>query len=241
MAEKYPGLGNVPEPLRDNIQHYAALVEELAGSSARALTLFGAIAAGTFDARRHSIRSVLVVEPIDLNLLCRLAERGVKLGKAFIAAPLVMTPAYIDESRDTFPLELIEIQQKHITLFGKDYFSQLEFDAQHVRLQCERELKVQALGLRQGLLAAAGREKPLADLELTVGENLLRTLRGMLWLKDRRDAQPAASVVNEIENLLQRKLPGVRAAIDPSAAHGWEQYKNLYNDVIALGDAVNAW
>ena len=231
----------IAEPMRPPIRTLADLVRKLAGNHAKSLTLFGAIAAGSFDATRHTVRSVLIVDAVDLSVLRRLAEHGAKLGKAHVSAPLIMTPQYITDSLDTFPLELIEIHQNHITVFGEDHFADLSFDDGHVRLQCERELKVLLIGLRQGLLAAAGREKVLAELEVNMAENLLRTLRGMLWLKGRREAQPATEVIVEVENLVQRKLPGVRAAVDREAAHDWGQFESLYRDVEALGATVDAW
>ncbi len=231
----------LPAELQPAIRQFAELLKKLAGSNLQGLTLFGAIAAGTFDATRHTIRSVAVVEKVDLHMLRKLADHGAKLGKAHLSAPLIMTPSYIDESRDTFPLELIEIHQNHINLAGTDYFNDLSFEDNHVRLQCERELKVISIGLRQGLLAAAGREKFLAELETNMAENLMRTLRGMLWLKDRKEAQPALEVIAEVENLTKRKLPGVRAALNPSADHSWEQFETLYGDVAALGGIVDAW
>jgi hypothetical protein len=184
---------------------------------------------------------VLVVDGVDLHMLRRLAEHGAKLGKSSISAPLIMTPQYIADSLDTFPLELIEIHQNHVPLFGDDHFADLAFQESHIRLQCERELKVLAMGLRQGLLAAAGRERALAEVEKGSAQTVLRTMRGMLWLKDRREAQPALAVVTEVENLLNKKLPGVRTAIDPEAPHGWEQFETLYHDVIALQETVDAW
>ena len=155
MPENEAALERVSGPMRQPLEQYTQLVKELAGENARALTLFGAIAAGVFDPNRHTVRNVLVLERVDLSFLRRLGEHGVKLGKARIAAPLIMTPGYVKASLDTFPLELLEIKQNHVTVFGDDYFDDLAFDDAHVRLQCERELKAILIGLRQGLLAAA--------------------------------------------------------------------------------------
>jgi len=229
------------EPIRQHIRGYATLIQELFGTNVQALTVFGAAAAGTFDPQRHSVQNVLVVERVDLGMLRRLSERGLKLGKAHIAAPLIMTPDYIQQSLDTFPLELIEIQQKHVTLLGDDLFSELAFEESDVRLQCERELKVMCIALRQGLLAAAGRDKALAQVEVSIADELVRTLRGLLWLKGRREAQPASQVILEMENLAGRKLPGARAVVDPTSEHGWEQFESVYADVEALGRMVDAW
>ena len=148
-------------------------------------------------------------------------------------------PSFAGKPR--FPLELIEIHQMHVTIFGGDLFANLAFEDAHVRLQCERELKTILIGLRQGLLAAAGREKYVGALEMDVGEGLLRTLRGMLWLKGQKDGKPAVEVLAEIEKIVDRRLDGVRTALDPSAHHGWSEFESLYRDVEAVGEIVNAW
>lgn len=239
MSDTLSGLELVAHAMREPISEFARLLRDLAG--AKALTLFGAVTTESFDPARQTARSVLVVDHVDLSALRSLAEHGGKLGKVSIAAPLVMTPGYITDSLDTFPLELLEIMQKHVTLFGDDHFVDLSFEDAHVRLQCERELKVILIGLRQGLLAAAGREKFIGALEMDIGEGLSRTLRGLLWLKGRKDARPIDAVVAELEKVADRKLSGVRLAMDPSAHHGWAEFETLYNDVEALGNLVDAW
>lgn len=240
MVVQVAGLDRIIEPMRTPVEQYVRLVADLAGPAVKAFALFGAVVGGNFDLNRHTARSVLVVDRVDLAMLRRLAEHGTKLGKARIAAPLIMTPEYIKTSLDTFPLEFIEIKQRHVTVLGEDCFDDLNFDDAHVRLQCERELKVILMGLRQGLLAAAGREKFIGALEQDVGENLMRTLRGMLWLRGDRQAKPASQVLGEMEKSAERKLAGIRAALDPNADHGWNELETLYADVEALGKIADA-
>lgn len=241
MGTGLEGLDRVAEPMRQPIRKYAEEIRALAGDNALALTLFGAIAAGTFDKARHTVRNVLVLQSVDLEMLRRLAKDGTKLGKARISAPLVMTPAYIKASLDTFPLELIEIHQRHITLFGEDHFATLSVNDTHVRLQCERELKTILIGMRQGLLGAAGREKLVGAIETEIGERLVRTLRGLLWLKGQREPKPSTQVISELENIIQRRLPGVRDVLSVTAPHGWEQFRALYEDVETVGKVVDGW
>ena len=261
MAEEH-NLEGVPEAMRAPIGRYADTLRELAGNNSRSLTLFGAIAAGAFNPRSHTARSVFVVGAVDLDMLRQLARQGPRLGKARIAAPLIMTPEYIEASLDTFPLEFLEIAQHHICVFGEDYFQEMArspggdrwmtrfgeddfrdvaLQAADIRHQCERELKTIQLGMRQALLAAAGRDKALTIVEVDVGERLLRSLRGLLWLHG--DAKPRAAMdaVAAVEEGIHRSLPGVRSAIDDRSNHGWEEFKTLYADVDALRTLIDAW
>ena len=136
-----------------------------------------------------------------------------------------MTPGYIKASLDTFPLEFIEIHQCHITLFGHDHFETLSFNDVDVRLQCERELKTILIAMRQGLLAAAGREKLISEMEINVAKHLVQTFRGLLWLKGEKEAKPTAHVISEVENITERKLPGVRDALIVTGPHGWDLFR----------------
>ena len=84
-------------------------------------------------------------------------------------------------------------------------------------------------------------EQAFSELETTVADNLLRTLRGLLWLKGQRQAKPTTDVLAEIEKLTDRKLPGLRNAVDATAPHGWGEFETLYRDVEALGEIADGW
>lgn len=226
---------------RERVVVYARTLQDIFGGTARALTLFGHVVTPAFDTTRHLIRSVLVTESVDLGMLRRLAERGPDLARERITAPLVMTPEYIRASRDTFPLELMAIQECHVTVFGEDYFAALTFEAAHVRLQCERELKTLTLAMRQGLLASTGDEQFLASIEIDLAGGLVRTLRGLLWLKGDREKRSESEMLAALERRLARTFPGIQDALDEHAPHDWAEFERLYRDVESLGKAVNDW
>lgn len=241
MVEAKSLTETIPQSLQGSTELLSKLIRELAGDHAKALALYGLALDDAFDSAKQPARSVLVVDKVDLELLREISRHGLRLGKAGLAAPVVMTAKYMDESRDTFPLELIEIQQLHVMLFGDDHFEKLEFEDRFVRLQCERDIKGIAIGLRQGLLASAGRDRLLGSLEIDIGPALVRTMRGMLWLKKQRAHRTTAEILGEIEKVLERRLTGVRTAMNISADHGWPEFQRLYDDVEALGETVNGW
>jgi hypothetical protein len=232
-------LSLVAASMRAAVGDYAGLAQQLSGSNLVGLTMFGDVLDAAFDSASSSASSVMVLERADLNLLRRLAEYGPKLGGKHIAAPLVMTPDYIAGSLDTFPLELLEIEQRRATLIGRDCFADLEFSAEHVRLQCEREFKRVLIRLRQGLLAAAGSEAVLGDLRWDIGQHLLRTLTGLLWLKGKTEHRPRQQVLTESEKLIGEPLPGVRAAIFHRGEHDWVEFAALYNEVEKLAKVAD--
>ncbi len=229
------------DAMREPVRKFVDRVQTLGGMNCLAVIGFGAMATPDFDPARHIARSVLVLEKIDLEMLRELAKDGARLGKAKIAAPLIMTPVYINGSLDTFPLELLEIQQCRVCLVGTDYFADVSFQDTHLRHQCERELKTILIGMRQGILAAAGREKILGAMEGDIAERLMRTLRGLLWLHGQRDFLPAIEVVGQIEQETDRSLPGIRSALQDTRRHDWHDVTCLYDEIDGLKTLADRW
>lgn len=127
------------------------------------LYLVGSALTSDFEAKTSDINSVLVLKEMDLGFIERLAPLGAGYQKQKIAAPLIMTPAYIRSSLDVFPVEFLSYKLIHQTLYGADLFQNLAIQRDHLRLQCEREIKSKLLWLRQGYLASLGDKKRLTQ------------------------------------------------------------------------------
>lgn len=235
-----PNLKHLPKTVQNNIETYAEGLRDLGAGAVRSLTLFGRVLDAAFDVERHPIRNVVVLAQVDLDFLRRIAQEGARWGGLGVTAPLVMTPDYIRSSLDTFPLELLDIHLRHLTCFGDDPFHDVSFQDGDVRLQCERELKTVLIGMRQGLLASGGDARRLGQIETDVGEGLLRTLRGLLWLRGRRDRVTTPVLLDEVERLRGSAIPGVRRALDPNDVHDYEAFQLLYRDVESLGAVADA-
>ncbi len=234
-------LESIQLPFQKPIGEFADLLRKLGGNNALSLTLFGTIAADEPLTPKATARSVLVLNTVELGLLRRISEQGMRFGQQNIAAPLIMTPSYIKDSCDTFPLELLDIQQNHVIIFGEDHFSELKFDDANIRHQCERELKVLAMSMRQGLLAATGRDDVIANVMQSAGDGLLRVMRGMLWIKGKRDRLPRWQVVGAIEKQIDCSLSGVQSTLGEKASPQTVDFDLLYKDIETLGAIANAW
>lgn len=231
-------LGALPANLQGAVRPYVAHMQQVAGRRALSLNLLGAAAAGTWIPGRHLAHNALVLESIDLELLRQLSQQLPHFHG--IAPPLVFTPAYIRDSIDTFPLEFLEIQQQHLTVFGDDCFQPLAFEAKYIRLQCERELKSMVLAMRQAVLLSAGDQQRLLAHHPYAADGLLRVLRGLLWLKDVREPLPATRVVDEVERILARPLKGLRTLLQVHAPPSWDDYCALHAELEALESAADA-
>jgi len=233
-------LAQVPSSLSEAIGRFGDVVAESFRGSDFSLAVFGKALTAEYDPTRHAARTVVVAEQLEPAALRRLAAHGMRMGRAGLDVPLLMTPKHIESSLDSFPLELLEIQQLHVTVRGRDHFENLSFDLASVRLQCERELKRTLFAMRHGLIAGAGREGTLGPVLNDAARNLFRTLRGALWLRGEKAFRSESEVVSDLEKMLGRKFPGMRSA---AMNHGFEDsdFDGLYADVEALGDLIDGW
>jgi len=148
-------------------QKIAPMIDDMLrehGANIHSFHVVGSAVIPDYDERRSDINSVVVLQDMDLKFLHFLAPLGSRYGKKKIAAPLVMTPEYIHDSLDAFPVEFLDFRLIHKTIFGDDVFAGLELNRTHLRLQCEREIKTRQIGLRQGYISSLGEKDRLASI-----------------------------------------------------------------------------
>lgn len=135
-----------------------------------------------FNLSTSDINSILVLNKMDLKFLEDFAPLGKKFGKKQISSPLIMTSDYILSSLDVFPVEFLTIKMLHKTVFGNDIFKELEINNSDLRYQCERELKVKLIEIRQGYLSSLGNRKFLADGFTSSFSGYIPLFRGIILL-----------------------------------------------------------
>lgn len=167
------------------IERFKPFQDEILSSykdNIHSITITGSALTDDFDPGKSDINSVFVLSEMDLKFIELLAPLGKRYRKKRIAAPLIMTPEYIMNSIDVFPLEFLNIKLLHKTIFGEDLFYDLEINRFDLRLQCERELKVRLIGLRQGYISCLGNSKMLMDMFIGSFSGYIPVFRGILLL-----------------------------------------------------------
>jgi predicted nucleotidyltransferase len=145
----------------------------------------------------------------DLNILVLLREatpsmlrRGSALARGWVAEgnppPLMLGAEEMRRSLDVFPIEYSDIRDGHRVLHGEDPFAGLEIDSEHLRLQCEHEIKGKQIQLREGYLLSAEEPEELGTLLLRSFPTFLVLFRTVLRLTDSAAAQDAESVITQM-------------------------------------------
>ena len=95
------------------------------------------------------------------------------------------------------------MQKGHLLAYGEDVLSDLSFDIEHLRLQCEREIKGKLLLLRERFLETEGKTKQIQALVAESITAFISIFRGLLHLKD----VPIPSTRRETVEALAREFP----------------------------------
>ena len=200
-----------------------------------------------YDPKSSDINSVIVLHQMDLKFLELLAPVGKKFGKKKVAAPLIMTPAYIEDSQDVFPIEFLNIQLLHHTVWGKDIFAALNIKKSDLRHQCERELKVKLIGLRQGYLSAAGDQKALVNGFTTSYSGYMPLFKAIMVLLDKQPPQNSREILSVLQevsgvrmDVFQQVLGHKKQGTKPSGDKLKTVFENYYAAIEQLGEMVNA-
>lgn len=184
MTDKDLKLEGIREEILVPLQTFAEKLREQTGENLQSITVVGSSLTEDFRPGQSDINTVLVLKKQVFDSLKAIASMAKSMSKNKLSAPLLMTTSYIEQSRDVFGIEFLDLQLTHRTILGEDPFAELSFGKKDVRLQCERELKATLIRLRQGYIASAGNKKLVGDILISAVKGLAGLLRAMLWLKD---------------------------------------------------------
>ncbi|MFA5352919.1 MAG: hypothetical protein WC291_01705 [Thermodesulfovibrionales bacterium] len=176
---------------------FIEILERHAGDI-HSLHIVGSSVTPDFREKGSDINSLVVLRGMDLSFIESLAPLGKKYSKKGIAAPLIMTPDYIMTSLDAFPMEFLDFQLIHETVYGEDILKELPIDKLHLRLQCEREVKSRLVGLRQGYLSSLGDRERVEALLIRSITGCFPLFRAIIQLMGKVPPVQRAEVISSV-------------------------------------------
>jgi hypothetical protein len=234
-----PRLDNIRESIREPLRLLVERLEAGLGDNLKSVSVVGSSLTQDFEPKISDINTVVLLDAYDIPALDAVAVLAPSLSRHKISPPLLVTPFYIDRSRDVFGVEFLDFQLIHETVLGEDPFAPMQFDKQDIRLQCERELKAMLVRLRQGYIAAGANRRMVRDILISTAKGLAPLLRAMLWLTDADRPKTMDSTLRRAAGEFEVDLGAVLAA------HHWRREKLRLTDAeiessfVAVLDAVD--
>jgi len=137
-------------------RHAVEAARREAGSNLLGATLYGSAAAGEFHPAHSDVNVAFVFGALGTQELAALQRAYPAWHRNRVIRPLLLSEESLRRSQDAYPLEYLLIREFRETLEGTDYFGALDLDRDALRLEVERVLRAQELGLGLSYVALAG-------------------------------------------------------------------------------------
>lgn len=171
---------NISDKLKINISLFVNELKEGFGDGLISVILYGSAASGEFVSRRSNLNFLVILKDHGISVL----KNGAKIvGKFPDFEPLFLTEPYINRSTDIFPIEFLDMKENYTVIYGKDALKDITVDTGNLRFQCEHELKVKLISLRQLYLKSSRDKRLLLYALLKSFTSSLHILRNVLRLK----------------------------------------------------------
>jgi len=191
----------------------AALAQAL-GERVVCIAVYGSAASDEFSPAHSDVNLLLVLRDVsfaDLRLIGITLTREAGKDLRF-ASPLVLTPSFLLDARDSFPIELDDIRERHRILAGTDVLADLRVTAESLREQAEREARGKLLRLRALVIQRPPDEhlcQALASLAAVLGIIERALLHAHLGARHR--GQALFDAIEKHASIKLRALPRLEA------------------------------
>lgn len=164
------------------IRDMVARLTRAGGDDLLSVVLYGVRAHGDYATDPDHVYLLVVMRDLRLETVASIGDPIRWWRKHDKPWPRLMCPESIREAADVFPIELLDITAHHEVLHGDDPFGELDVQSDHLRLQCERELREKMMRLQEGYVETAGKTKAVRTLMVESYLTFANIFRGCLHL-----------------------------------------------------------
>jgi len=230
-------LERIPSSVRSPVeQFFTRLLGAFQEEKIDSVYLYGSVAAGDFLPERSDINSLILFDSfgaMELQIMRPLVRDGLKKR---IVAPLCLSVQTFRRSADTFPLEFIEIKDKHLLLFGlENRVDALEIPREYLRVKIEEQIKGKLIRLRQVWMEHPETGRELTEILVDTQRQLFPVFRNLLrFLGIDRPPISRDEILRELENRAQFALLPCRQVWEHAAGRASIQgnVSSIYSDYI---------
>jgi predicted nucleotidyltransferase len=229
---------------------FPELIEDyrkLFGHDLVSIILYGSAAGKDYRPGKSDINVMIVLSEAGIEGLHKALKTVEKWKKRRVATPLFLSKFYIETSLDVFPIEYLNFRSNHRVVYGEDVLKELSFDAELLRLQCEREIKGKLLLLREAYLESGGKAKALKDVISRSIGTFSAVFKALLFLNGREGPPETREMIKttcdifDLESSVFEKLLDIKLEKEkPRDEEMQKIFRDYLNEVRTLSQRINA-
>ncbi|MGC9326906.1 MAG: hypothetical protein ACP5I1_04670 [Candidatus Hinthialibacter sp.] len=228
----------IPENVRSTIEEYFTKFINVLPEKIDSIYLYGSVITEDFRPEQSDVNSLVLFDSFgseEISALRPVVRGGLKKR---IIAPLCLSVENFLRSADVFPLEFIEIKDKHLLAYGDcDHVNELVIPREHLRAKIEEQIKGKLIRLRQVYLEHQGLDRELADILVEAQRQLFPVFRNLLRFLG-MESPPVAKdeIISKLESRTQFALPPCRQVWEHMTGRSSIKSRTLpvYNDYIEV-------
>lgn len=189
-----------PEVL-EGVRRWLEPVRAAIGPDFLAAYLTGSVLTAGWNPKRSAVNVLVIARDFGGDRLTTLAAAVPKPAKSLRVEPLFLTRRQVEHSLDVFPIEWIEIQERHLRLEGDDVIGPLQIPPRALRSQLEHELRSKQIRLRQAFVLAHATPAELERELRGMASSFAALFRTLLRLRGEPVPAEAAQVFARVADL----------------------------------------
>lgn len=154
----------IPKNPEQIFQEFTSDYSKIFGEDLIAIILYGSAARGEYIPKKSDINFLIILSDVGIKNLRPVLSLIPKWKKRNVSTPLILTEKYIQSSLDSFAIEFLAMKQSCQVVYGEAILEKIEIKPEHLRLQCEREMRGKLIHLREGYLNTNGKPAQLIRL-----------------------------------------------------------------------------
>lgn len=196
----------------DAARKWLAPVREAMGNDFLGAFLTGSVLTQGFSPAKSGINVLVVGKKLTGDTMTAIAEALPPQGKRLRIEPMFLHRRQVEKSLDVFPMEWLDIQERHVRLEGENIFEYLEVPRHHLRLQCEHDLRGKNIQLRQTYMLSQLKAKLLEKELVAVASSFGALFRNLLRLQGESPPANNAQVIERVADVYALEPRGLLGA-----------------------------
>jgi predicted nucleotidyltransferase len=165
-------------------ERFLKILENSFGKNLVSVTLYGSYVGSGYVAGVSDINVLILLEASAPEQIELLGMKAHGLIRKYRITPLILTREEFLGSADVFPMEYMDIKERHRTIHGSDQTDRLELNAGNLRHQLEDRLRGNLASLRQLATASRGKSRRIRVYLKNSYGSLGALFRGLLRAKN---------------------------------------------------------
>jgi predicted nucleotidyltransferase len=175
----------VPVSIQKELNEFINHIIQLYTRDLISIMAFGSCVTGDYIENKSDVNIMIVYSDLnitDLNAVAKLSRVWLKK-RAF--SPRFVTLGNLKDSSAFYQIDMLEMKDMHVTLFGKDLFTEININKQGIHWQLSYEIKGMRMRIKQQFWRSCDNEQLMLKILMERFTSIIHLSRALLFIYDK--------------------------------------------------------